>query len=226
MSEPSGDSSSCKRAGRPRSDSEHDRLATAGGWHSRGYLPHSEFRRIQFITYRLFDSVPQERVLAWKRDLAITDATAPNAPESQELRRRIELYADAGHGSCFLQDPRVARLVRDNLLHFDTIRYRLLDWCIMPNHVHVLVEPSETWSLSRIVHTWRSYTAHEANRILGRTGAFWFPEYFDRYIRNEDHLRRTIAYIDANPRNAYLPDWPWSHSASRFPLSERGRPAR
>jgi hypothetical protein len=79
----------------------------------------------------------------------------------------------------------------------------------MPNHVHVLIEVNEGWSLSRIMHGWRSYTANEANRILGRTGKFWMEEYYDRYIRNDNHLQKTINYILNNPANAGLDGWPW-----------------
>lgn len=79
----------------------------------------------------------------------------------------------------------------------------------MPNHVHVLIEVNEGWSLSRIMHGWRSYTAKEANRILGRTGKFWMEEYYDRYIRDDNHLQKTINYILNNPANAGLDEWPW-----------------
>ena len=62
-----------------------------GGWHSRHYLPHAEYRRLQFVTYRLFDSLPAEVVLRWKDELRITEATAPDSPEAAELRRRLNL---------------------------------------------------------------------------------------------------------------------------------------
>ena len=178
-------------------------------WHSRGYLPHVENKALQFITYRLFDSVPNEVVEQWRTELGISENVDANAPECQELRRRIERYADAGHGSCLLADARVAAMIQENLLHFNGERYRLIDWCIMPNHVHVLIEVAEGWTVSKIVQGWRSYTAHEANRILGRTGRFWQPEYFDRHIRNERHLADTIAYIDTNPDKVGLKDWKW-----------------
>lgn len=82
------------------------------------------------------------------------------------------------------------------------------------NHVHTLIEPLEGNPLARIVHSWKSYTAKEANRILGRAGRFWSPEYFDRYIRDERHLVNAISYIHHNPVKAGLAeqpeDWPFS----------------
>ena len=93
----------------------------------------------------------------------------------------------------------------------------------MPNHVHVVIETLEGHTLSDVVKSWKSFTSRQANSRLGRTGAFWKPDYFDRYMRNEDHLMRTIEYVENNPVKAGLVnkavDWPWS-SASR----ERGPP--
>ena len=192
------------------------------GWHERHYLPHAEFRRLQFITFRLFDSVPADVVLRWKAELRITEATAPASPEAIELLRRIERHEDAGHGACFLRDPRIAALVRRALFHFDGNRYRLLSWCIMPNHVHVLVEVAEGQTLSGILHSWRSFTAHEANKILGRDGPFWQPEYFDRFIRDAEHLRKTIDYIASNPARAGLTDWAWTGGAGVPPAISAG----
>ena len=93
----------------------------------------------------------------------------------------------------------------------------------MPNHVHVVVETLEGHTFSDVVKSWKSFTSRQANSRLGRTGAFWEPDYFDRYMRNEDHLMRTIEYVENNPVKAGLVDkavdWPWS-SASQ----ERGPP--
>src|SRR5581483_10984806 len=61
-------------------------------------------------------------------------------------------------------------------------RYRLLAWCLMPNHVHVVMDMLEgKASLGAIVRSWKSFTARRANEQLGRSGAFWHADYFDRY---------------------------------------------
>lgn len=183
-------------------------------WHCRGKFPHREYKPLQFITYRLYDSVPKKVIEAWKEELKVTEMTLPNDPKAEELRKRIDKYEDAGYGQCFLKDARIASMVQENLFHFNGIRYNVLSWCIMPNHVHVLIEVKEGWTLSTIMHGWRSYTAHQANKILGRTGDFWMDEYFDRYIRDEKHLETVINYIDNNPVKAGLIEedqfWPWS----------------
>ena len=197
-------------------------------WHSRGYLPHFDQSGIlQSITFRLHDSVPEKLVKEWKRELAIVesglagrDAGAPRgAPSEVELRKRIAKYEDAGHGECWLRDPRIAGLVETALLHFDNHRYRLIAWCVMPNHVHALIQTWDRWPLAGVLHSWKSYTANEANKLLNRTGTFWFREYHDRFIRDENHFAAAVKYIEQNPVKAGLAkvaaEWKWSSAWDR-----------
>ena len=180
-------------------------------WHQRFHsVPHRENKALQSITFRLYDSLPKEVIedIKLKLDIKKEDSSY-NINQYQRLRQKIAEYEDAGYGQCFLRDERIAAVMQNTLKHFDGERYQLICWCIMPNHVHVLIEVNEGWSLSRIMHGWRSYTANEANRILGRTGKFWMEEYYDRYIRNDNHLQKTINYILNNPANAGLNGWPW-----------------
>ena len=104
------------------------------------------------------------------------------------------------------------------LFHFDSKRYRLLAWCIMPNHVHVVLETTPSYGLGSIIHSWKGFTASLANERLGRSGPFWHPDYFDRFMRSERHLCDVVAYVEANPVKAGLVSvaghWRWS-SASR-----------
>ncbi len=180
-------------------------------WHRRFHsVPHRENKALQSITFRLYDSLPKEVIEEIKLKLDINeDDDSYDSIQYQRLRQKIAEYEDAGYGQCFLRDERIAAIMQDTLKHFDGERYQLICWCIMPNHVHVLIEVNEGWSLSRIMHGWRSYTAKEANRILGRTGKFWMEEYYDRYIRDDNHLQQTINYILNNPANAGLDEWPW-----------------
>ena len=191
-----------------------DSLPTKG-WYSRGYLPHFDSGEIpQFITIRLADSLPQNVLEQWRQELAhdkITDA---------DFRRRVELYLDQGYGSCALKDERVAKMVQDNLLHFDGVKYKLQAWVVMPNHLHFLATPRAGHALAAIAHSCKSFTAHEANKILNRSGRFWFPEPFDRYIRNYEHFEKTFDYIENNPVTAGLCDKPsdWRFSSAHFRL--------
>ncbi|VFM95520.1 MAG: hypothetical protein BECKG1743D_GA0114223_100846 [Candidatus Kentron sp. G] len=108
------------------------------GWYSRNYLPHFDAPDLyQSLTFRLHDAIPQEVLLRLEGEARLGMIT------DLERRRNIERYMDAGHGACWLRRPAVARIVYDVLMHFDGERYRLLAWCVMPNHVHVLMETFE-----------------------------------------------------------------------------------
>ena len=186
-------------------------------FHCRHYLPHIEYQQLQFVTYRLYDSVPKEVLQQWQQELNQTDPEN-EAQQYRKLCERIANYEDQGYGQCFLKDPHIANIVQDNLLHFNGKRYDLINWCIMPNHVHVLIEVKQG-TLTDILHSWRSYTAHQANSLLARQGPFWMEEYFDRYIRNAQHFKDVMDYIDHNPAKAGLISadslWPWSAAAHR-----------
>jgi REP element-mobilizing transposase RayT len=139
-----------------------------------------------------------------------------DAAINQDLQRmrQIELTLDNLYGACHLRQPEIAALVQQALLHFDGERYRQIAWVIMPNHVHTIIETFQGYPLGQVVHSWKSYTALAANRLLRRTGMFWNIEYFDRVIRDEAHLNNAIAYIHNNPVKAHLvqqaSDWPYS----------------
>ena len=106
-----------------------------------------------------------------------------------------------------MHDARIAEVVANAITHFDGSRYRLHAWCVMPNHVHVVLSANDR--LDSIVHSWKSFTANEANRLLNRDGKFWQDDYFDRMIRTPQELERTIAYVVGNPMKAGLVDWPF-----------------
>jgi REP element-mobilizing transposase RayT len=148
----------------------------------------------------LADSLPSTVLQRWEEELAIL----PIDEASMKRRARIEHALDSGHGNAALLDPRIAEIVENAVLFFDGARYRLLAWVIMPNHVHVLITPFASYSLSSITHSWKSFTAKQANKILARSGAFWAAEYFDRAIRNEAHLADAFSYFAMNPVKAHL----------------------
>jgi REP element-mobilizing transposase RayT len=169
---------------------------------------------VQSLCFRLYDAVPISVVQVWKEELAWIEGLPASDPREVLLRKLIAKYEDAGHGACWLRDERIASIVEKALLYFDDQRYRLIAWCIMPNHVHALIEIWEDWPLAGVLHSWKSFTAHHANLVLRRSGEFWFREYFDRFIRDERHLANAILYIELNPMKAGLveraEEWRWS----------------
>lgn len=200
-------------------------------FHTRGYLPHLENRSLQVITFRLYDAVPRHVIDSWMNELSdlyrMNDSSVSTQLEARrKLRKQIDNYEDHGYGQCFLRDERIANFTERALFCYDNQYYRLLRWVIMPNHVHVLIDKLPGHSLSTIVQNWKSLTAHQANQLLGRRGVFWMAEYYDRYVRNEEHLSRVIAYIDANPVKAGLADSPSAYrwSSAYYDSIDRAQP--
>jgi len=170
-------------------------LRAIKGWHGRGYLPHFDAGTIpQFVTFRLEDSLPRQRLLDWAKELLLL----PEAERDAEYRARIESYLDRGEGIACLKVP-AAECVQDTLLHFDGDRYDLVAWVVMPNHAHALFAPRTGWSLSSLLHSWKSFTSSEVNRLLHRKGRLWQPDYYDRYIRDHHDFEETIDYIEQTP---------------------------
>jgi len=163
----------------------------------RRRLPHwTADRGTYFVTFRLADALSNElarRIAARKRRSAL-----------------IQRFLDRSDGRCWLRDQRVAAMVDRAIRFFDGERYVLHAWTIMPNHVHVAFRTLGAFTLSQIAHTWKSYTALQANKILGRDGGFWQTENRDSLIHDQHDLDRVIAYIVANPVRAHLTDWPWT----------------
>ncbi|MBT9447154.1 MAG: transposase [Hyphomonadaceae bacterium] len=115
-----------------------------------------------------------------------------------------------------LTDPDCAAAAEEPIRHFSDQRYRLHAWCVMPDHVHVLIGPLEDWTLGAIVRSWKAYSAAKLNRRLGRSGRFWAADYFDRYLRNDSQLSAAARYIERNPVAAGLCDSPgeWEFSSA------------
>ena len=100
--------------------------------------------------------------------------------------------------------PKLRAVVLSAARHFDGKRYTLWAAVVMPDHVHLLltpreVEPGQWWSLSSILHSVKAYTAKEVNCRLGRAGAVWMQESFDRIVRDEEEFREKWTYIRNNP---------------------------
>jgi len=184
------------------------------------YLPHWTREEAAYaVNFRLSDSLPQSILRSWlteREDIIITaeQRGTPLTPdECRELdylhSEKVEKYLHNGRGACWLKDDRIARVVADAFMHFDGIRYKLYAWCIMPNHVHIVVRPKQNHSLPTIIHSWKSFTAKRANKILKRKGVFWRVEYYDHLIRDEQDFAHHIAYIWSNPDKAGFRNWKW-----------------
>ena len=188
------------------------------GWYRRGYLPHCDFAgNLQAVTFRLADSLPAKVIAKWRQELAselVTEDAVVRRSADACLYRRMVAYEDAGHGSCVLGNPACAEVVQQSLIQGHGACYRLIDWCVMPNHVHVLFQEQVSHPLAKNVQRWKGASSVQINRLTGRSGRLWMPDYHDRLIRDEDHFWNTRSYIRRNPVKAGLcvnpEDWPFS----------------
>src|SRR5690242_11737058 len=105
-----------------------------------------------------------ERICSERESIVKTAAQIGRPLSTDELKklqmlstRKIEEFLDRGHGACHLRNPAIAKMVADALRHFDEERYRLLTWCIMPNHVHVVARLFPGHTLPSVVHSWKSF---------------------------------------------------------------------
>jgi putative transposase len=185
--------------------------------------PHwSQAGAVVFITFRTHDSVPDEVVHRWEQEKqewlrirGIGDGThwslvLPTLPEKDRadfhrtFNRCREQFLDTCHGRCLFRRPELAQIVADSLLHFDGQRYRMGDFVVMPNHVHLLaVFPSAT-AMKDQCDSWLHYTAYRIRQVLGEKGKFWQQEPFDHLVRSPEQYEYLRRYIAENPLKARL----------------------
>ncbi len=215
-----------------------------------GNLPHwRQQGATYFVTFRLADSLPHEKLRLWLKEREEWLAVHPE-PHDEQTRleyyqrfpERLQHWLDAGYGACILRLPAVKQLVESALRHFDDDRYRLLEHVVMPNHVHVLVAPQGEHTLSGILHSWKSFTAHailkvdEASRLVSprkrtsRDGSstmvnrIWQQESFDHIVRNAAQMERIRHYIRDNPAKANEPSRVGSQVPTRRDASSTSMP--
>ena len=195
---------------------EDDQLQIYQGNH----LPHWERDSVIYhVTFSLIDAIPkakrdqlqQEREWLAKR---ASDTDIPCTPE--ELRRlhylysdKIEEYLNNCYGSCLMRDDRVAALVKNTLEYYNEERYLLHAWCIMPNHVHAILQLINSYPLAEILRYWKSYTAHGINKLLERQGSIWHPDSYNHIIRTLKEYFNQILYVWNNPAKLCPSGWPW-----------------
>ncbi|MBY5958908.1 transposase [Membranicola marinus] len=179
---------------------------------TRGNLPHWVQKDVFFfITFRLADSLPREKVEELKSDRVFwniqhNDKSRYTKTEWKEYNRlfndRVEEWLNGGHGSCLLGKKENAMIVSDALQYFHGQRYLFDEWVVMANHVHVLVKNIKEYPIDKILHSWKSFTANEINKKEGRTGILWMHESYNHIVRSESALKSIRQYIRQNPIKA------------------------
>ncbi len=120
------------------------------------------------------------------------------------FNRCRETQLDECLGACVLKRPELAKIVADSLLHFDGDRYRMGDFVIMPNHVHLLAAFATPEIMERQFDSWLHYTAFRINPLIGSKDRFWQQEPFDHLVRSPEQYDYLRNYIAQNPDKAGL----------------------
>ncbi len=185
--------------------------------------PHwSQAGAIVFVTFRTNDSVPQDVVHQWdceknqwleQRGLLNgrnwrDDIGSLDEKSRVEFNRRFdrtrEDFLDTCQGKCLLKRPDLANIVCDSLLHFDGVRYRMGDFVVMPNHVHLLAAFPDSDTMEKQFDSWLHFTAFRINQAVGEKGHFWQQEPFDHLLRSIEQYDYLREYIAMNPQKAGL----------------------
>jgi type I site-specific restriction endonuclease len=175
------------------------------------YLPHwSQNGVIYFITFRLADSLPQEKLKTFSEERALwmEQNPEPHSPEQKaefhkRFPQRLQQWLDLGYGSMILKDAQAKDLVTKAITHFNGDRCILDEFVVAANHVHVLVAPKEGHQLGDILHSWKSFTGKELLKLsiaakLTTAPTVWQKESWDHIVRSERSLEKFREYLRAH----------------------------
>ena len=176
-------------------------------------LPHwDQVGTCVFVTFRLADSLPKERLAQWGYEREEWMKFHPKpwdegtaAEYGREFGARLDNWLDSGYGSCVLEDSENRQIVWDAILHFDGERYDVYTFVVMPNHVHVMFSPFVEYTRAGILHSWKSFSSKMINKRTGSTGVVWQNESWDRLVRDAGHFARIARYISRNPGKRDIP---------------------
>jgi putative transposase len=192
---------------------------------SEHFRPHwAQAGAVVFITFRTNDSIPRAVLERWDREKRewlksrLHDADgrthwsvmvqALGEKDRTEFHKKFnrcrETYLDTCHGRCLLKRPELAEIVGESLLSFDGERYRMGDFVVMPNHVHLLAVFPTADAMHDQCDSWLHYTAFRINQTIGEKGKFWQQEVFDHLVRNPEQYEYLRQYIADNPKKARL----------------------
>lgn len=180
-----------------------------------------------FFTFRLADSIATSALqrLVEERELAIQEALLrPLAAgqivniKKQHFAKYDKLLDQADYGPTWLRVPAIAELIVQEIKLLRELKVRVVAYCVMANHVHLVVQlpDSEDFSAARMMQRLKGRTALAANRLLGRQGeAFWRHESYDHVVRDGKEQARVVAYVINNPVKAGLVEdwtkWPYTY---------------
>jgi REP element-mobilizing transposase RayT len=154
---------------------------------------------IQFVTFRLADSIPQTKARKWKEERAIWLTLHPKpwtpAQEKeyhQRFTKDFEDWLDEGKGACIFNHSSNRELLEETMMHDEGKSAHHHAWVIMPNHVHLLFTPVAP--IDQLMKSWKGISS----RKIG-IGSIWQTGYRETVIRDEDQFAKAVRYIRKNP---------------------------
>jgi putative transposase len=184
-----------------------------------------------FVTFRLAGTLPQHVAESLCQEAEMKERQIQQTADPlqrdrllyEEHKRQFARYDalldSCAHGPTWLQRPEIAQMVQSSLHFLDQKLVELDVYTLMSNHGHVVFTPLEDGNggyiaLPRIMHSFKRFTAAEANKLLQRRGQFWQHESYDHVVRDEAELERIRRYVLQNSVKAVLvedeKDWPYS----------------
>ena len=104
-------------------------------------------------------------------------------------------------------------------------RVRLHAWCLMTNHVHLLVVPEDDEGLAKLMKRLGGRQTRFCNQLEGRSGTLWEGRYKSSVVQSEAYLFACCRYIELNPVRARMvstpEEYPWSSCRERLGLEPR-----
>ena len=184
-------------------------------------LPHFQSPGVTlFITFRLAGSLPMETMNRLREEANRQISSLRHQTNGEPRSEKIQIIQTKMFGSwdseldrrsngpMWLSNPVIAEIVGNAIHYLDGKQYVLDAFCIMPNHVHLVCTPMNKgesyYSIPKIMHSLKRFTAREANIILNRQGRFWQHESYDHVVRDDEELERIIYYVLNNPIHAGL----------------------
>lgn len=205
-----------------------------------------------FITFRLVNSLPLNilrQLQAEKehrcREIINNFIGPARQKKLYEAQKIYFAQFDAYLDRCLADSPNwlgndaIAAIVAENIRALDGLRYDLKAFCIMPNHVHLLIDTSQfnapldhqgktaDYPLTDTLRLLKGHTSRLCNQALARSGKFWPHESYDHLVRDGKELERIVFYIADNPVKAGLvkhwQDWRFTYVATDLSLGLLGK---
>jgi len=201
-------------------------------------LPHKQLEdSVLFISWRLAFTLPKHIIdTIREKGIPASIDTNPNQETTAITQDEVKSMIDRFYHYDSLIDKLkpigidlskhpCRTIICDSLFFDNKIKYDLYAFCIMPNHVHIVIKPlikdtDNYYSITEIMKTLKSATAHKINAVRNSKGKVWMTESYDHIIRDEKELNNILNYVINNPVKSGMAerweDWEGTYLDKRY----------